>query len=74
MRGGVPGHLASCHTAVANGYVIEEHVPADVVRRLALLPIGRSASAGFHPAHRAAPAPPAALRSALPPLRGSPPP
>ncbi len=31
---GVPRHLASCHTAVVEGYVIEGHVPADVVRRL----------------------------------------
>lgn len=31
---GVPGHLASCHTGVVNGYVIEGHVPADVIRRL----------------------------------------
>jgi len=26
--------LASCHTAVVNGYVVEGHVPGDVVRRL----------------------------------------
>ena len=26
--------LESCHTAVVDGYVIEGHVPADVVRRL----------------------------------------
>ena len=31
---GVPGHLASCHTALVDGYVIEGHVPADVIRRL----------------------------------------
>ncbi len=30
----VPGDLASCHTALVDGYVIEGHVPADVVRRL----------------------------------------
>lgn len=31
---GVPRNLASCHTALVDGYVIEGHVPADVVRRL----------------------------------------
>ena len=31
---GVPGSLASCHTALVGGYVVEGHVPADVVRRL----------------------------------------
>lgn len=31
---GLPQHLASCHTALVDGYVIEGHVPADVIRRL----------------------------------------
>jgi hypothetical protein len=31
---GVPQDLASCHTAVVDGYVIEGHVPAGDVRRL----------------------------------------
>jgi hypothetical protein len=31
---GVPGHLGSCHTAVVDGYVVEGHVPADVIRRM----------------------------------------
>lgn len=31
---GVPNKLASCHTAVINGYVIEGHVPADDIKRL----------------------------------------
>lgn len=31
---GVPQHLGSCHTALVDGYVIEGHVPADVIRRL----------------------------------------
>jgi hypothetical protein len=31
---GVPGKLASCHTAIADGYVIEGHVPAEDVERL----------------------------------------
>lgn len=31
---GVPDELASCHTAVIDGYVVEGHVPADEVRRL----------------------------------------
>ena len=31
---GVPDDLASCHTAVINGYVIEGHVPANDIKRL----------------------------------------
>jgi hypothetical protein len=31
---GVPGALISCHTAEIGGYVIEGHVPAEVVKRL----------------------------------------
>ena len=31
---GLPDHLASCHTTLVAGYVIEGHVPADDVRRL----------------------------------------
>lgn len=31
---GVTASLASCHTGVINGYVIEGHVPADLVQRL----------------------------------------
>jgi hypothetical protein len=31
---GLPQHLASCHTAIVDGYVIEGHVPADVIRKL----------------------------------------
>jgi hypothetical protein len=31
---GVTQSLASCHTAVVDGYVIEGHVPAADVRRL----------------------------------------
>lgn len=30
---GVPSTLQSCHTATVNGYAIEGHVPADVIRR-----------------------------------------
>ena len=33
-RHGMPDRLASCHTALVNGYVIEGHVPAGDVRRL----------------------------------------
>ena len=33
---GVPGDLASCHTAVIDGYVVEGHVPAASIRRLLL--------------------------------------
>ena len=31
---GVPAQLASCHTAIVNGYVIEGHVPADDIKNL----------------------------------------
>jgi hypothetical protein len=34
QRLGVPGNLASCHTAEVSGYVVEGHVPADAVKRL----------------------------------------
>lgn len=30
----VPPELASCHTALVEGYVVEGHVPIDLVRRL----------------------------------------
>ena len=29
---GVPSALESCHTAIVDGYVVEGHVPADVIR------------------------------------------
>jgi len=35
---GVPATLASCHTASGDGWVVEGHVPADVVRLLAERP------------------------------------
>jgi hypothetical protein len=31
---GVPGELGSCHTSLVAGYVVEGHVPADVVARM----------------------------------------
>jgi hypothetical protein len=31
---GVPGSMATCHTALIDGYVVEGHVPADQVKRL----------------------------------------
>jgi hypothetical protein len=31
---GVAGNLQSCHTATIGGYVVEGHVPADLVRRM----------------------------------------
>lgn len=38
-QAGVPGNLASCHTATVNGYVVEGHVPiADIKRLLAAKP------------------------------------
>lgn len=33
-RFGVPSDLTSCHTAVVDGYVVEGHVPADVMLRM----------------------------------------
>jgi hypothetical protein len=33
-RHGVPPKLESCHTAIVGGYVIEGHVPADLIDRL----------------------------------------
>ena len=33
-RHGVPPALQSCHTALVAGYVVEGHVPADLVERL----------------------------------------
>ena len=33
-RYGVPRALAACHTAVVDGYVVEGHVPADLIDRL----------------------------------------
>jgi hypothetical protein len=34
MKHGVPARLASCHTTLVGGYVIEGHVPLEDVRRL----------------------------------------
>jgi len=34
QRHGVPRELSACHTAVVDGYVVEGHVPADVIDRL----------------------------------------
>jgi hypothetical protein len=31
---GVPKEMASCHTALVNGYVVEGHVPANDIRKL----------------------------------------
>lgn len=31
---GVPTQLASCHTAIVDGYVVEGHVPSDAIKRL----------------------------------------
>ncbi len=31
---GVPEHLYACHTGVIDGYVIEGHVPADLIEKL----------------------------------------
>ena len=41
QQAGVPGDLASCHTTLVDGYVIEGHVPAkDIVRLLKEKPKG----------------------------------
>jgi hypothetical protein len=34
LDAGVPADLSSCHTALVDGYVVEGHVPADVVKKL----------------------------------------
>ena len=34
VKHGVPPQLASCHTSLVGGYVIEGHVPAEDIRRL----------------------------------------
>ena len=31
---GVPGQMATCHTALVDGYVVEGHVPADHIKQL----------------------------------------
>lgn len=31
---GLPAGLGSCHTAIVDGYVVEGHVPADVVKKM----------------------------------------
>lgn len=31
---GVPARLQSCHTAIVGGYVVEGHVPADLVKKM----------------------------------------
>lgn len=31
---GVPAELGSCHTATVDGYVVEGHVPADVIHQM----------------------------------------
>jgi hypothetical protein len=33
-RYGVPADLEACHTALVDGYVVEGHVPADLIVRL----------------------------------------
>ena len=34
IQGGLPAGMGSCHTAFVGGYLIEGHVPADVIERL----------------------------------------
>lgn len=31
---GVPAALSACHTAVVDGYIVEGHIPADVIQQL----------------------------------------
>lgn len=48
---GVPDDMASCHTAVIDGYVIEGHVPAsDVMRLIAERPSAKGLAAPGMPA------------------------
>ena len=60
---GTPPRLASCHTGIVGGYVIEGHVPAEDVRRLLAerprisglavpgMPIGSPGMEGPNPEH-----------------------
>ena len=34
VKYGVPSALASCHTALVGGYIVEGHAPADVVQKM----------------------------------------
>ena len=34
MDANVPPQMSSCHTAIIDGYVVEGHIPADVIDRL----------------------------------------
>ena len=34
MRKQIPAPLRSCHTATLEGYLVEGHVPADVIQKL----------------------------------------
>jgi hypothetical protein len=34
LRGNVGREISSCHTAIVEGYVVEGHVPADLIHRL----------------------------------------
>lgn len=50
-RHGVPPELASCHTAVVDGYVVEGHVPAaDIKRLLQERPVAKGLAAPGMPA------------------------
>ncbi len=58
---GVPNTIRACHTATVDGYVVEGHVPADLIRRLlkdrpdvvgigvAGMPIGSPGMPGLNP-------------------------
>lgn len=60
---GVPRHLEGCHTGLVDGYVIEGHVPADLIVRLLEekpevvgltvpgMPVGSPGMEGPHPEH-----------------------
>lgn len=50
-RYGIPAALASCHTAIVDGYALEGHVPArDVKRLLAERPKARGLAVAGMPA------------------------
>ncbi|WP_341702043.1 DUF411 domain-containing protein [Ferrovibrio sp.] len=34
QKAGIPSHLEGCHTMLIDGYVVDGHVPANIVRKL----------------------------------------
>jgi hypothetical protein len=60
MKFGLPMKLASCHTAMVDGYIVEGHVPAKAIEKLLKekppikgisvpgMPMGSPGKEGFH--------------------------